>query len=89
MKASGSAIHAALPIRRVRPGCIFDDRRAGVVNIGQGAQLKTKAPTPVLTGWASGSCSTRIPNPAAASPFPSAAKFRNVPRSPSLARRRN
>jgi hypothetical protein len=34
-----------------RPGRIFDDPGAGVANIGQGAQLKTKAPAPVLTGW--------------------------------------
>jgi len=44
MKARGSAIHAALPIRRFRPERILDDRRAGVVNIGQEPPPKKKAP---------------------------------------------
>jgi hypothetical protein len=44
MKARGSAIHAALPIRRFRPDRILDDRRAGVVNIGQEPPPKKKAP---------------------------------------------
>ena len=44
MKARGSAIHAALPIRRFRPDRILDDRSAGVVNIGQEPPPKKKAP---------------------------------------------
>lgn len=45
MKARRSAVHAALPIRRSRPDRILDDRRAGVVNIGQGAQRKKEGPS--------------------------------------------
>jgi hypothetical protein len=50
MQARRSAIHAVLPIWKSRPDCIFDDPAADVVNIGQAARLKRKAPTPGPSG---------------------------------------